>query len=66
MTLGRSGTGVAVTFQNKVDAAELFETLGSYEQKYCKVASKLHVSTVRTIVNLSDFADVLAAMKACK
>jgi hypothetical protein len=31
ITLERSGTGVAVTFQNKMDAAELFETLDSYE-----------------------------------
>jgi len=31
MTLERSGKGVTVTFQNKVDAAELFEKLGSYE-----------------------------------
>jgi hypothetical protein len=31
MTLDRSGTGVAVTFQNKVDAAESIEKLGSYE-----------------------------------
>jgi len=27
----RSGTGVAVTFHNKGDAAEPFEKLGSYE-----------------------------------
>jgi hypothetical protein len=58
----RSGSA----FQNKGDAAESFEELGSYESKYCKVASELHVSTVRAIVNLSVNADVLAAMKACK
>jgi hypothetical protein len=55
-----------VTFQNKGDAAESFEELSSYESKYCKLASELHVSTVRTIVNLSLNDDVLAAMKACK